>query len=104
MAASIQNPAKCEVLTVICFLHAKGRTDVHEENRTGRPSGISDALLRRTEEAIQANRRFTLRELHKIILEVSMTTLHECVAVTLGYHKLCAICLLHDNAHSHTVH
>ncbi|GBL53068.1 hypothetical protein AVEN_212539-1 [Araneus ventricosus] len=123
MAASIQTPAKCEVRSVIRFLHAEGEcranihrqifsmhvnimneqnvtkwcrafsecgTDVHEEHRTGRPSMISDALLRRTEEAIQANKRLTLRELHKIVPEVSMTTLTECVTVTLGYHKLCA--------------
>ncbi|GBM44110.1 hypothetical protein AVEN_242219-1 [Araneus ventricosus] len=67
---------------------------MYEEHRTGRPFVISDALLRRTEEAIQANRRLILRELHKIIPEVSMTTLHECVTVTLGYDKLCGICLL----------
>ncbi|GBL93276.1 hypothetical protein AVEN_42706-1 [Araneus ventricosus] len=123
MAASIQNPVKCEVRSVICFLHAKnecpadihrqivsvygnimntqhvtkwcrafseGRTDVHEEHRTGRSSVISGALLRRTEEAIQANRLLTLREQHKIIPELSMTTLHECVTVTLRYHNLCA--------------
>ncbi|GBM28904.1 hypothetical protein AVEN_265291-1 [Araneus ventricosus] len=45
---------------------SEGKTDVHEERRTGRPSVISDALLRRMEEA---NRRLTLRELHKIIPE-----------------------------------
>ncbi|GBM49686.1 hypothetical protein AVEN_274346-1 [Araneus ventricosus] len=38
----------------------------------------------------QANRRLRLRELHKTIPGMSMTTLHECVTVTLGYHKLCA--------------
>ncbi|GBM39510.1 hypothetical protein AVEN_270696-1 [Araneus ventricosus] len=70
--------------------HAKGRTDVYEEHGTGRPSVISDALLRRREETIQANRRLTLRELHKIIPRVSMKTFHECVTVTSGYHKLCA--------------
>ncbi|GBO27859.1 hypothetical protein AVEN_104791-1 [Araneus ventricosus] len=123
MAASIQNPVKCEERSVIRFLHAKvecpedshrqivsvygnimnrhnvtkwcrafseDRTDVHEEHRTGRPSVISDALLRRTEEAMQANTRLTLRKLHKIVPEVFITTLHECVTVTLGYHKLCA--------------
>ncbi|GFX63899.1 uncharacterized protein TNCV_4346141 [Trichonephila clavipes] len=80
MAAPIQNPAKCEVLSVIRFLHAKGqrpadihkeivfvyenimsrqnvtkwclhfsggRTYVHDEQRTGRLSVISDALLLR---------------------------------------------------------
>ncbi|GBL89859.1 hypothetical protein AVEN_179628-1 [Araneus ventricosus] len=123
MAASIQNPTKYEVRSMIRFLHSKGEcpadihrqivsvygnimnrqsvaklcrafseggTDILEEHRTGRPSVISDALLRRTEEAIQSNRRLTLKELYKVILEVSMTTLHECVTVTLGYHKLCA--------------
>ncbi|GFW60793.1 histone-lysine N-methyltransferase SETMAR [Trichonephila clavipes] len=54
MAATIQNPAKCEVRSVIRFLHGKGRTHVHDEQWTGRPSVISDALLQRTEEAIRA--------------------------------------------------
>ncbi|GBN35981.1 hypothetical protein AVEN_9169-1 [Araneus ventricosus] len=99
MAAIIQ---KCEVRSVIRFLPAdihrqiasvygnimnrqnvtkrcrafsEGRTDAHKEHRTGRPSVISDSLLRRTEEVIQANRRLTLRELHKIIPELSMNVL-----------------------------
>ncbi|GFU72292.1 uncharacterized protein TNCV_1136211 [Trichonephila clavipes] len=87
MAAPIQNPAKCEVRSVIRFLHGKGqrpadihkeivsvygnimnrqnvtkwchhfsegRTDVHDEQWTGRPSVISDVLLQRTEETIRA--------------------------------------------------
>ncbi|GBN66300.1 hypothetical protein AVEN_169592-1 [Araneus ventricosus] len=77
-------------VTKLCRPFSEGRTDVHEKHSTGRPSVISDALLRKTEEVIQANRRLTLRELHKIIPEVPMTTLHERVTVTLGYHKLCA--------------
>ena len=84
-----ESPAKCEVLSVIRCLNAKGerspeickhivsvygnvknrqnvtkwcrefseiRTDVHDEQRSGRPSLISDALLRETEEEICANR------------------------------------------------
>ncbi|GFX71282.1 histone-lysine N-methyltransferase SETMAR [Trichonephila clavipes] len=47
----------------------------------GRPSVTSDALLQRTEEAIRANRRLKLKELHQIIQEVSMTTLYEVVNV-----------------------
>ncbi|GBO11707.1 hypothetical protein AVEN_55594-1 [Araneus ventricosus] len=73
-----------------CCAFSEGRTDVHEEHRTGMPSVISDAHLRSTEEAIQANKRLTLRELPKIIPKVSMTTLYECVIVILGYHKSCA--------------
>lgn len=75
LAASIKNPAKREIHSVICFLHAKekrpeeinkevvcvyrnimnrqnitkcccafsrGRINVHEETRTGRPSVITD--------------------------------------------------------------
>ncbi|GFX11095.1 hypothetical protein TNCV_4503101 [Trichonephila clavipes] len=41
---------------------SEGRTDVHDEQITGRPSVISDALLQRTEEAIRANRRLKLKE------------------------------------------
>ena len=123
MAAPIQNPAKCEVLSVICFLNAKGecpaeihkqsdavfgnvmnwqnvmkwcrefseeRTDVHDEQRSGRPSLISDDLLQEIEGEIHANRCMTLRELHHIIPEVSKTTIHEAVTEKLGYRKLCA--------------
>ncbi|GFT76225.1 uncharacterized protein TNCV_564221 [Trichonephila clavipes] len=89
MAAQIQNPAKCEVRSIIRF-HAKGRTNVDDEERTGWPFVISDALLQRTEEAICANRRLKLKELHQIIPEVSMTTLYEVVTVKLEYRKLCA--------------
>ncbi|GBM35322.1 Histone-lysine N-methyltransferase SETMAR [Araneus ventricosus] len=91
-------------VTKWCRAFSEGRTDVHEEHRTVRPFVISGAILQRTEEAMQANRHLTLRELHKIIPEVSMATLHECVTVTSGYHKLCVLCLLHDNARPHTEH
>ncbi|CAL1261915.1 unnamed protein product [Larinioides sclopetarius] len=73
-----------------CCHFSEGRTNVHDEQRTGRPSVISDALLQRTEEAIHANRRLKLKELHQIIPEVSMTTLYEALTVKLGYRKLCA--------------
>ena len=90
MAAPIQSPAKCEVLSVVRFLNAKGeraaeihkqivavygnvmnwqnvtkwcrelsegRTDVHDEQRSGRTSLISDDLLQEIEEEICANRK-----------------------------------------------
>ncbi|GFQ75472.1 uncharacterized protein TNCT_511861 [Trichonephila clavata] len=72
-----------------CRHFCEGRTDVHDEQGTGRPSVISDALFQRTEEAIRTNRRLKLKELHQIIPEVSMTTLYEVVTVRLGYRKLC---------------
>jgi transposase len=108
MAASFQSPAKCEVRSVIEFLNTKGerpaeihkqiygdvmnwqnvtkwwrefsegRTDVHDEQRSSRPSLISDDL-QKTEEKIRINRRGTIRELHHVIPKVSKTTIHEAV-------------------------
>jgi histone-lysine N-methyltransferase SETMAR len=79
-----QNVTKC------CPEFSEGRTGVHDEQRGGRPSLISDDLLQVIEEEIRANRRVTIRELHHIIPEVSKTTIHEAVTDKLGYRKLCA--------------
>jgi transposase len=68
---------------------SEGRTDVHDGQRSGRPSLISDDVLQNIEGEIRANRRGTIRELHHIILEVSKTTIHEAVTEKLGYRKLC---------------
>jgi len=73
-----------------CREFSKGRTDVHDEQRSGRPSLISDDLLQETEGEIRANRRMTIGELHHIIPEVTKTTIHETVTEKLGYRKLCA--------------
>ena len=43
-----------------CREFSEGRTDVHDEQRNGRPSLISDDLLQETEGEIRANRRFPL--------------------------------------------
>lgn len=123
MTASIQNPAKCEVRSVIRFLNAEGecpaeihrritavygdvmnrqnvskwchnfsegRTAVHNEQKSGRPSLISDDLLHKIEENIRKDRRLTIRELCEFIPEVSKTLIHEIVTKKLGYKKLCA--------------
>ena len=77
-------------VTKWCREFSEGRTDVHDEQRSGRPSLISDDLLQEIEGEIRANRRVTIRELHHIIPEVSKTTIHEAVTEKLGYRKLCA--------------
>ena len=64
--------------------------DVHDKQRSGRPSLISEDPLQETEGEIRANRRVTIRESHHIIPEVSKTTIHESVTEKLGYRKLCA--------------
>ena len=76
-------------VTKRCREFSEGRTDVHDEQRSGRPSLISDDFLQKIEE-IRANRRVTIRELRHIIPEVSKTTIHEAVTEKLGHRKLCA--------------
>ena len=71
-------------VTKWCHEFSEGRTDVHDEQRSGRPSLISYDLLQETEGEICANRRVTIRELHRIIPEVSKTTIHEAVTEELG--------------------
>jgi len=77
-------------VTKWCREFSEGRTDVHDEQRSGRPSWISDDLLQEIEGEIRANRSVTIRELHHIIPEVSKTTIYEAVTEQLGYRKLCA--------------
>jgi len=77
-------------VTKWCYELCEGRTDVHDEQRSGNPSLISDEILQVTEGEIRANRRVTIRELHHIIPEVSKTTIHEAVTEKFGYRKLCA--------------
>ena len=66
-------------VTKWCCEFSEGRTDVHDEPRSSRPSLISDDLLQEIEGEIRANRRVTIRELHHIIPEVSKTTILEVV-------------------------
>ena len=75
-------------VTKWCRGFSEGRTDVHEEQRSGRPSLISYDFLQKTEGEIRANRRVTIRDLHHILPEESKTTSHEAVTEKLGYRKL----------------
>ena len=70
---------------------SKGRTDVHDEQRSSRPSLSSNDLLQETEGEIRANRCMMIRELHHIIPKVSKTTIYEAVTEKLGYRKLCSM-------------
>jgi transposase len=72
-----------------CREFSEGRTDVHDEQRSGRPSLISDDL-QETDGEIRANRRVTIKELHHIIPEVSKTIIHKTVTEKVGHRKLCA--------------
>ena len=77
-------------VTKWCREFSELRTDVHDEQRSGRLSLISDDILRKIEGEIRANQRMTIRQLHRVVPEVSKTTIHEPVTEKLGYRKLWA--------------
>jgi hypothetical protein len=73
-----------------CHEFSKGRTDVHNEQRSSRPSVISDDLLQKVEGEISADQCRMIRQLHIIIPEAPKTTILEAVTEKFGYRKLCA--------------
>ncbi|KAL4104977.1 hypothetical protein QTP88_020252 [Uroleucon formosanum] len=114
MCAAIENPASCEVRSVIRFLLAKnlkpidiyrqlrevygdylmnessvrkwgiqfknGRTNVHDEEKSGRPSIVTDDLVAKVDEKIRENRRFTITELSLCFSQIFRTLLFEIVS------------------------
>lgn len=73
-----------------CIMFKNGRTTVHDEERSGRPSVVTDELICRVDARVRANRRFTLTELAQEFPEISRSVLHVIVTDKLGYHKFCA--------------
>lgn len=124
MAKFIENPAACEIRSVIRFLNAKnikpvdihrqicevygentmsdsmvrrwvrqfneGRDQVHDDERSGRPSLVNEELVRAVEEVVKENRRFTMTDLSTKFPQISRSLLHEIVSEKLNFRKLCA--------------
>jgi histone-lysine N-methyltransferase SETMAR len=124
MNKKIDNPADCEVRSVIRFLNAQnvraidihrqltavygegimnessvrkwcrmfneGRTNVHDEERSGRPSLITEDLKKQIDEQIRQERRSTLDKLHEKFLQISRSLRHEILSKHLGYRNICA--------------
>lgn len=73
-----------------CREFKNGRTDVHDEPRSGRSSILTDELVEKTDEAVRGDRRSTLEELSVVFPQISRSLLHETIAETLGFRKLSA--------------
>jgi hypothetical protein len=58
----------------------KGRENVHEDPRSGRPPVVNEDLVRAEEEKIQENRRFTISSLSLHFPQISQSLLHEIVS------------------------
>lgn len=70
-----------------CREFSGGRTEVHDEQRSGRPS-ISDELKEQIERELREDRRVTVRDLEQRF-ELSKSTIQRFFNV-MGYHKCCA--------------
>lgn len=67
-----------------------GRTNVHDEERSGRPS-VSDAIVQAVEAEMLKNRRATIRDLEEKLGGVcSSETIRHILVNNLQYHKVCA--------------
>jgi len=73
-----------------CTIFRNGRTDVHDAERSGRPSVITEALKQKANRIIRENRHFTISEVYEQCPEVSRTLLYEIVTEYLQYRKTCA--------------
>ncbi|GBM28212.1 Histone-lysine N-methyltransferase SETMAR [Araneus ventricosus] len=67
-----------------------GRTDIHDESRSGRPSVVSADLIKEIDEKIRLLRNFTITQLSEHLPNISRTVLFETVTGKLGYRKFCA--------------
>jgi len=73
-----------------CTVFRNGRTDVHDAERSGRPSVIRDSLKKKVNRIIRENRHFTISEVYKQFPEVSRTVVYEIVTEHLQYRKIYA--------------
>ncbi|GBN43428.1 hypothetical protein AVEN_14349-1 [Araneus ventricosus] len=67
-----------------------GRTNVHDEARSGRSSVVNDGSVPKVNEKIRENSRFTIRMLCDEFPQISKTVLPEIVTNRLNYRKLCS--------------
>ena len=73
-----------------CREFKSGRTTVHDEERSGRPSIVTDELVQKVDEIVRDDRRLTLDEISALVPQISRTVLYDVVTETLGFRKLCA--------------
>jgi len=73
-----------------CTMFRNGRTDVHDAERSGLPSVITDALKQKVNRIIRENRHLTISEVYEQCPEGSLTVVYQIVTEHLQYRKICA--------------
>jgi len=72
-----------------CREFTAGRTEIHDEERSGRPS-ISDETVAKVEQIMRQDRRITLDDICILVPEVSRSTIGRTLTEKLEYRKVCA--------------
>jgi len=72
----------------------EGRDRVHDEVHSGHPSLVNDDLVRKVNERVRDDRRFTISDLSLHFPQISMTLLYDIVSSHLGYRKVAGGCIL----------
>ncbi|KAJ4445411.1 hypothetical protein ANN_07216 [Periplaneta americana] len=71
-----------------CKQFSEGRTNVHDEERSGRPSIVSDDIIEQVTNKMCENRRLTISELTSHFPHISRSLIHEIVTRRFQYHKV----------------
>jgi hypothetical protein len=73
-----------------CRMFKDGRTNVHNEERSGWLCVMSNDLVQSVDQQICEQWRFTISELSCEFPQILCTVLCEIITFTLDYHKFCA--------------
>jgi len=65
----------------------EGRENVHDEARSGRPFLVNDNLVRKFNERVRDDGRFTVSDLSLQFPQISRTVLYDIVSIHLGYRR-----------------
>jgi len=65
----------------------EGREILHVEKRNGRPSLVNDYLVRKVNERVCGDRRFTISDLSLHFPQISRALLYDTVSSHLGYRR-----------------
>jgi len=72
----------------------EGQENVHNEARSGRSSLVNDDLMRKVNERVRDDRRFTISDLSLHFPQISRTLLYDIVSSHFGYRKVAGGCIL----------
>ena len=65
-------------------------TNVHDEQRSGRPSVVNESLVQKVDNKVRENRRFTISSSCDDFHNVSRSVLYDIVTEHLSYRNLCS--------------